>query len=90
MSFEAPHIDYAGLSPVIALTAGVCVVLLSAVLGRSSGDGRGLSRVPTQTSTALTLLTLAATAGLLICGGTTRRTWSPGRCGSTTWLSRSR
>ncbi len=32
MSFEAPHIDYAGLSPVIALTAGVCFVLLSAVL----------------------------------------------------------
>ena len=31
MSFNAPHIDYAGLSPVIALTVGLCVVLLSAV-----------------------------------------------------------
>jgi NADH-quinone oxidoreductase subunit N len=31
MSFHAPHIDYGALSPVIALTAGVCVVLLSAV-----------------------------------------------------------
>ncbi|HEY2334836.1 MAG TPA: NADH-quinone oxidoreductase subunit N [Solirubrobacterales bacterium] len=31
MNFNAPHIDYGALSPVIALTAGVCVVLLSAV-----------------------------------------------------------
>jgi NADH-quinone oxidoreductase subunit N len=31
MSFHAPHLDYAGLSPVIALTAGICVVLLTAV-----------------------------------------------------------
>ncbi len=31
MNFHAPHIDYGALSPVIALTAGVCVVLLSAV-----------------------------------------------------------
>jgi NADH-quinone oxidoreductase subunit N len=62
--FQAPHIDYAGLSPVIALTAGVCVVLLSAVVGR----GRHMSRSATQSPTAplLTLLTLAATAGLLI------------------------
>ena len=34
MSFEAPHIDYAGLSPVIALTAGLCVVLLAGLIGR--------------------------------------------------------
>ena len=27
-AFNAPHIDYAALSPVIALTAGLCVVLL--------------------------------------------------------------
>ena len=55
MNFHAPHIDYAGLSPVIALTVGVCVVLLSAVF-------RPLRR----TAPALTILTLAATAGLLI------------------------
>ena len=30
-AFHAPHIDYAGLSPVIALTAGICVVLLAGV-----------------------------------------------------------
>jgi len=55
VNFHAPHIDYAGLSPVIALTVGVCVVLLSAVF-------RPLRR----TAPALTILTLAATAGLLI------------------------
>jgi NADH-quinone oxidoreductase subunit N len=55
VNFHAPHIDYAGLSPVIALTVGVCVVLLSAVF-------RPLHR----TAPALTILTLAATAGLLI------------------------
>ncbi|HWB69184.1 MAG TPA: NADH-quinone oxidoreductase subunit N [Solirubrobacterales bacterium] len=55
MSFNAPHIDYAGLSPVLALTAGVCVVLLTAVF-------KPLRR----TAPGLTLLTLAAAAGLLI------------------------
>jgi NADH-quinone oxidoreductase subunit N len=55
MSFAAPHIDYAGLSPIIALTAGICVVLLSAVI-------RPLRR----SAPALTMLTLAVTAGLLI------------------------
>jgi NADH-quinone oxidoreductase subunit N len=55
MSFHAPHLDYAGISPLIALTAGICVVLLSAVL-------RPLRR----SAPTLTLLTLAATAGLLI------------------------
>ena len=54
-TFHAPHIDYAGLSPVIALTVGVCVVLLTAVF-------RPLRR----TAPGLTLLTLAVTAGLLI------------------------
>ena len=29
MTFNAPDIDYAGLSPIIALTAGLCVVLLA-------------------------------------------------------------
>ena len=61
-TFHAPHIDYAALSPVIALTAGVCIVLLTAVF-------RPLRR----TAPALTLLTLAATAGLLVWqwGGST-------------------
>jgi NADH-quinone oxidoreductase subunit N len=55
VNFHAPHIDYAGLSPVIALTVGVCVVLLTSVF-------RPLRR----TAPGLTLLTLAVTAGLLI------------------------
>jgi NADH-quinone oxidoreductase subunit N len=55
MNFNAPHIDYAALSPVLALTVGVCVVLLSGVF-------KPFKRmVP-----ALTLLTLAAATGLLI------------------------
>jgi NADH-quinone oxidoreductase subunit N len=65
VTFHAPHIDYAGLSPVIALTAGVCVVLLSAVLRRKPRSGRSSSRIAGTTTTA-TLLTLAVTAGLLI------------------------
>jgi NADH-quinone oxidoreductase subunit N len=55
MSFNAPHIDYAGISPLIALTAGICVLLMTAVF-------RPLRR----TAPALTIVTLAATAGLLI------------------------
>jgi NADH-quinone oxidoreductase subunit N len=55
MSFQAPHFDYAGLSPVIALTAGACVVLLTAVFDRTR-----------RSAPALTLLILAATAGLLV------------------------
>ena len=55
MNFHAPHIDYAALSPVLALTVGLCVVLLSGVF-------KPLKRgVP-----VLTLITLATTAGLLI------------------------
>jgi NADH-quinone oxidoreductase subunit N len=55
VNFHAPHIDYAALSPVLALTAGLCVVLLTAVF-------KPLRR----TAPGLTLLTLATTAGLLI------------------------
>jgi NADH-quinone oxidoreductase subunit N len=55
VTFHAPHVDYAALSPVLALTAGLCVVLLTAVF-------KPLRR----TAPALTLLTLSATAGLLI------------------------
>jgi NADH-quinone oxidoreductase subunit N len=55
MNFHAPHIDYAALSPVLALTIGLCVVLLSGVF-------KPLKRaVP-----GLTLVALATTAGLLI------------------------
>ncbi len=55
MSFEAPHIDYAGIAPVIALTVGLCVVLLS-----------GVFKPLRRSAPALTMLTLGATAGLLI------------------------
>jgi NADH-quinone oxidoreductase subunit N len=55
MTFNAPDIDYAGLSPVIALTGGIVVVLTAAVIDRL----RAL--VP-----ALTLATLGTAAGLCI------------------------
>src|SRR4051812_33434867 len=54
-SFNAPEMDYAALSPVIALTAGLCVVLLCGVFDAVR------RAVP-----ALTMVALAATAGLLI------------------------
>jgi NADH-quinone oxidoreductase subunit N len=54
MSFNEPTIDYAGIAPLIALVAGLCIVLLSAV--------SPLRRW----APALTLLTLATAAGLLI------------------------
>jgi NADH-quinone oxidoreductase subunit N len=57
MSFTAPHIDYAGLSPVIALTAGIVAVLLGAVLS---------SRHQRLVASTLSLTTLAAAAGLAI------------------------
>jgi NADH-quinone oxidoreductase subunit N len=55
MTFDAPHIDYAGLSPVIALTVGACVVLLTAVAGPLR-----------RSAPALTIVVLGTTAGLLI------------------------
>jgi NADH-quinone oxidoreductase subunit N len=55
MNFNAPHIDYAGISPIIALTVGICVVLLS-----------GVFKPTKRLIPGLTLLTLATTAGLLI------------------------
>ena len=55
MNFEAPAIDYAGISPLIALTVGLCVVLLSAVF-------QPLKRA----APGLTLVALGAAAGLLI------------------------
>ncbi len=57
MTFTAPDIDYAGISPVIALTAGICLVLVaSAFAGRHS-------RVVAST---VSLASLAAAAGLCI------------------------
>jgi NADH-quinone oxidoreductase subunit N len=55
MNFQAPHIDYAGISPIIALTVGLVVVLLAPTF-------KPLRR----SAPALTLLTLAASAGLLV------------------------
>src|SRR5215207_260858 len=55
--FNAPDIDYAGLSPVIALTAGLCVVLLIGLVPRLGG------RFP---MAYLTIAVLGTTAGLAI------------------------
>jgi NADH-quinone oxidoreductase subunit N len=55
MNFNAPHIDYAALSPIIALTAAICIVLMTAVIPPLR-----------RTAPGLTLLALATTAGLLI------------------------
>jgi NADH-quinone oxidoreductase subunit N len=57
MTFNAPEIDYAGISPIIALTAGICAVLVGGVL-----SGRRQLLVVS----ALSLTTLAAAAGLCI------------------------
>src|SRR5215216_6386680 len=56
MTFNAPEVDYAGLSPVIALTAGLCIVLMVGILPRV---GRFITAY-------LTVAVLAATAGLSI------------------------
>src|SRR5918999_937 len=58
MTFEAPDIDYAGISPVIALTAGIVVVLLAGLVG----PGRRQRIVVS----IFGLATLAAAAGLCI------------------------
>ncbi len=55
MNFNAPHIDYAATSPIIALTVSICLVLLSAVFKPTKRWAPGL-----------TLIALATTAGLLI------------------------
>ena len=57
MTFTAPHIDYAGLSPVIALTAGIVAVLVGAIF-----SGRHQRTVVS----VISLATLAAAAGLCI------------------------
>jgi len=55
MSFHAPHLDYAGISPLIALAFGLCVVLLA-----------GVFQPTKKAAPVLALIVLAATAGLLI------------------------
>jgi NADH-quinone oxidoreductase subunit N len=55
VNFNEPHIDYAGISPIIALTVGICVVLLS-----------GVFRPFRRAAPLLTIVTLGAAAGLLI------------------------
>ena len=57
MSFNAPDIDYAGLSPILALTAGLCIVLLLGLIPRFG------SRF---TMAYLTIAVLGATVGLAI------------------------
>jgi NADH-quinone oxidoreductase subunit N len=58
MSFLAPHIDYAGVSPIIALTAGTVLTLFAGVVGSPRAQRVVVS--------IFGLGTLAATAGLLI------------------------
>jgi NADH-quinone oxidoreductase subunit N len=55
VNFNAPAIDYAGVSPIIALTAGICIVLLAGVFDRVR-----------KTVPLLTLTTLGTAAGLYI------------------------
>ncbi len=57
MNFVAPHIDYSGLGPVIALTAGVCVVLLVGLIGGPRSRW---------TVSAVSLITLAVAAARCI------------------------
>ncbi len=58
MTFTAPHIDYSGLSPVIALTAGVCVVLAVGLVVRGERQRLAVS--------ITSLLTLAVAAARCI------------------------
>ena len=42
--FVAPHVDYAGMAPVIALTVGLVVILMSGVFGADQALGAGARR----------------------------------------------
>src|ERR687896_2562948 len=55
MTFNAPDVDYAALAPIFALTAGICVVLMTAVFAP-------LRRA----APLLTLTTLGTAAGLYV------------------------
>ena len=80
MNFNAPDIDYAGISPIIALTAGICAVLVGGVL--SERHQRLVVSVLSLTDAR------RRRRALHLAVGTRARTWSPGRCGSTTSGSR--
>ena len=80
MNFNAPHIDYAGISPMIALTVGLCRRPAERRLQAAEAGGAGADAAhPGDHRRAADLAV-----------GRQPRTWSPGRCGSTTWRSRSR
>ncbi len=59
MSFDAPDINYAGISPIVALTGGLVLTLLAGLLGGSRDRQRIVVSV-------VGLGTLATAAGLLI------------------------
>jgi NADH-quinone oxidoreductase subunit N len=58
MDFQAPDIDYAGLSPVIALTVGIVVVLVAGLVARGRSQRIVVSFIG--------IATLAAAAGLCV------------------------
>ena len=78
MDFNAPDIDYAGLSPIIALTGG-------ARAGPARRAGRRAARRQRIVVSIFGLGTLGRRRGAAdLAVGRAARTWSPGRCGSTT------
>jgi NADH-quinone oxidoreductase subunit N len=62
-TLKGPHVDFAGLSPLIALLGGAIVVLLAGLLGRSKIGQRA---VRAQLVPALSLASLGAALGLTI------------------------
>ena len=74
VTFTAPDIDYAGISPIIALTAGVCVVLMAGVFARR--HQRSCAR---RSASPPSPPPRACASG----SGARTRTSSPARCGST-------
>ena len=75
MSFTAPEVDYAGLSPVIALTAGICVVLLAGLVGER--------RQRLVVSTPLAGHARDRRRAVHLAVGRAQRTWWREPCGST-------
>ena len=62
-TLKGPHVDFAALSPLIALLASAVVVLLVGVFARAPAGGRSLRA---QLVPALSLIALGAAAGLTI------------------------
>ena len=73
---KGPHVDFAGLSPLIALLGGAVVVLIVGLLG---AEWARHQLVP-----FLSLLALGAACGLRSGNGTRRSRSSPARFASTT------